>query len=87
MYRSQNFKAKTHVLRDKWIKMAKLMVTLRSCIYNERPDCSQVLSEYNEWSIDKSVVINDTEFDTTLNKLREYDNKFFVEFINYKLNH
>ncbi|CAG2166491.1 unnamed protein product [Oppiella nova] len=34
--------------------------------WNERPECSEVLAKYNEWSIDKNILANDAEFESTL---------------------
>ncbi|CAG2167376.1 unnamed protein product, partial [Oppiella nova] len=46
--------------------------------WNKRPECSEVLSEYNEWSIDRNIIANDGQFETTLRGLQLH-NKFFYE--------
>ncbi|CAG2168081.1 unnamed protein product, partial [Oppiella nova] len=47
----------------------KLKGTLNSMVnlqWNQRPECSEVLSEYNEWSIDRNILTNDPRFRRTL---------------------
>ncbi|CAG2163402.1 unnamed protein product [Oppiella nova] len=34
--------------------------------WSQRPECSEVLAEYNEWSIDRNILANDPRFESTL---------------------
>ncbi|CAG2180834.1 unnamed protein product, partial [Oppiella nova] len=43
--------------------------------WTDRPECSQVLSEYNEWFIDKNCLKTDPTFKSTLKLIQQNDNK------------
>ena len=49
-----------------------------------RQSCSQVLSEYNLWSIHENCLKTDPTFDSTLNLIQQNDYKFFAEYFNAK---
>ena len=51
---------------------------------NARPECSQVLAKYNEWSINKNYLKTDSTFDSTLKLIQQNDYKFFAEYFNAK---
>ena len=49
--------------------------------WHNRPECTEVLAKYNEWSIDRNIITNHTEFDETLHKLKSYENQVFYQFL------
>src|SRR5882672_2744647 len=53
--------------------------------WSQRPECSEVLAEYNEWSIDRNILANDPRFESTLSRLQSNDNSFFHQFLSYSL--
>ena len=52
--------------------------------WTDRPECSQVLHKYNEWSIDKNCLKTNPTFDSTLKLIQQNDYKFFAEYFNAK---
>ena len=50
--------------------------------WTDRPECSQVLSEYNLWSIHENCLKTDPTFESTLNLIQQNDYKFFAEYFN-----
>ena len=54
--------------------------------WSQRPECREVLTEYNEWSIHKQIVIHCNDFQQTMNKLQSNEITSFHEFLNAKLN-
>ena len=53
-------------------------------IHSTRPECSQVLSEYNLWSIHENCLKTDPTFDSTLKLIQQNDYKFFAQYFNAK---
>ena len=53
--------------------------------FNTRPECKQVLDKYNEWSIDRYVVANEGNLETILTHLKNQNNIFFYEILQYVL--
>ena len=37
--------------------------------------------EYNKWAIDQNILVNDTQFEPLLNRLKCYEILFFYEFM------
>ena len=52
---------------------------------NERPECSQVLSEYNLWSIHENCLKTDPTFESTLNPIQQNDYKYCADYLGTKL--
>ena len=50
----------------------------------DRPECSEVLTEYNKWAIDQNILVNDTQFEPLFNRLKCYEILFFYEFMQNK---
>ena len=64
----------------------KLIHSMVAYEYNLRPECALMLSQYTDWSIDTTVLMeNQTEYELTLNALKTNDNSFFYEFLNNKM--
>jgi len=69
---------------DKFIKLDQIIDSMCVPIHSTRPECSQVLSEYNLWSIDRNCLENDPTFESTLKLINRNENKFFIEFFKAK---
>ncbi|CAG2166472.1 unnamed protein product, partial [Oppiella nova] len=41
--------------------------------WNKRPECAEVLAKYNEWSIDTEILLNDSQFDNTLDSIHKIE--------------
>ena len=52
--------------------------------WTDRPECSQVLSEYNLWSIHENCLKTDPTFDSTLKLIQQNDYKFFAQYFKAK---
>ena len=53
--------------------------------FNTRPQCRAVLVKYNEWSIDRYIVANESNLETLLNYLKNQDNIFFYDILSTNL--
>ena len=47
----------------------------------KRPECSEVLVKYNEWSIDKNILTNDPTFESTHERLLSKNNSFYLKYM------
>ncbi|CAG2100880.1 unnamed protein product [Medioppia subpectinata] len=62
---SQSSETNEHFLKLPLKCMYRTLVAMMSTpISSDRPECREVLAKHNEWSIDKSVVINHQEFNS-----------------------
>ena len=68
----------------------KLLETLKDCLQktaDNRPNCSQLLEKFNEFSVDKSLLMKDNktyeEFQTALDI---QENSFLKRFFDHKIN-
>ncbi|CAG2118969.1 unnamed protein product, partial [Medioppia subpectinata] len=60
---SQTIEAKDSVIKKPILCLFEILEKMMSTPrWRQRPDCQQVLATHNEWSIDKTVVINDMDF-------------------------
>ncbi|CAG2118083.1 unnamed protein product, partial [Medioppia subpectinata] len=60
---SESFDTKESVFKTSILCLYQTLQSMMSSPnWRQRPECRQVLAKYNEWSIDKSVVTNDKEF-------------------------
>ena len=74
------------ILNTKVISLHNILHSMMSTPnWEQRPECSQVLAEYNEWSIDRNILANDTQFEFTLSRLQSNDNQFFFKFLSHFL--
>ncbi|CAG2165472.1 unnamed protein product [Oppiella nova] len=63
------------------VSIHRLYKTLVSMVvapnWRDRPECSEVLAKYNEWSIDRDIVVKDPEFINIREKLKSHENEIF----------
>src|SRR5580693_6048984 len=52
--------------------------------WTDRPECSQVLSEYNLWFIHENCLKSDPTLGSTLKLIQRNDFKFFAEYLKAK---
>ncbi|CAG2118995.1 unnamed protein product, partial [Medioppia subpectinata] len=71
---SQSFEAKESVFKTSILCMYEILQQMMAIMWRQRPECRQVLAKYNEWSIDKSIIINNVEFNSELDKLKSIHN-------------
>ena len=64
----------------------KMLEFIQICLLtdNNRPNCQQFLDAMNNWSVTDDEVRKEPEFSTQMKYLDLFD-KFFVNFIRYKL--
>jgi hypothetical protein len=62
-----------------------LLLQMACNLRNSRPECSQLLSTFNEWSIDNSIVKQHSNFQTTITRLKQFHCQFFYKYLSYKL--
>ncbi|CAG2167093.1 unnamed protein product, partial [Oppiella nova] len=68
------------ILNEPVYRLQTILISMfRTRLWHRRPECSEVLSEYNEWSIDRNILANDTRFDGILSILQSNDNHLFIE--------
>ncbi|CAG2163752.1 unnamed protein product [Oppiella nova] len=64
-----------HALEAPVAKLKLILSTMMSTPeWHQRPECSEILSEYNEWPIDRNILANDPRFDGILSRLQSNDN-------------
>ena len=79
--------AKYNDLVARELQLQTLLDSMVTHKWRLRPECRQVLEKYNEWSIDRHVVINSVNFDEILNTLKSHKNTFFYDLLStIKLN-
>ncbi|CAG2110287.1 unnamed protein product [Medioppia subpectinata] len=62
---SHTFETKESVLKTSIQCIYRTLLAMMSTpFWRQRPECRQVLAEYNEWSIDKTIVTNHKEFNS-----------------------
>ena len=69
---------------DKFIKLDQIIDSMCVPIHSTRPECSQVLSEYNLWSIHENCLKSDPSLGSTLKLIQRNDFKFFAEYFKVK---
>ncbi|CAG2102272.1 unnamed protein product [Medioppia subpectinata] len=69
-----------HVLNGPVVCLHRMLQSMMSTpIWDDRPECREVLAKHNEWSIDKNVIANHKEFISVLNTLKSNVNSVFYE--------
>ena len=63
-----------------------LSICLHSEDYHSRPDSNQILEKINEFSLQKSFILNQENFSDFNLILEEPDNNLLKIFFNYKIN-
>ena len=49
----------------------------------QRPECQEVLAKHKKWTIDRNIIINSTEFEPQIEKLKANAKIFFYEFLTF----
>ncbi|CAG2166418.1 unnamed protein product [Oppiella nova] len=63
----QHYSQRDDILNAPVVKLKRILVSMASTpTFSQRPDCSQVLREYSEWSVDRNILRKTIEFELTL---------------------
>ena len=73
--------------RPKINEIVKQILEMCHQIYNQRPNCSQILDKYSEWGIDKKAVVLSKGYGVKLDQVKSNQNKFFIDYLKTKLKH
>ena len=65
--------------------MVKQILEMCRQIYNQRPNCSQILEKYSEWGIDRKGVLLSQEYGVKLDQFKSNQNQFFINYLQTKL--
>ena len=74
-----------HDFYDKFLQLEDILNSMANTLPHKRPTCAQVLAQCSDWSIDGQSVTTDPDFQTTLDLIKQNDNKFFYNYLNAKL--
>ncbi|CAG2175925.1 unnamed protein product [Oppiella nova] len=78
---SQTYSTAHTTLTAPVLELQTLLASMFTSTWAKRPECREVIDKHHEWSIDKNILTNDTEFDGTLQRLEANDNSFFYLFL------
>ncbi|XP_054166544.1 uncharacterized protein LOC128964011 [Oppia nitens] len=70
-------------------QLYQLLASMTSSpVWDTRPECSDILNKYNEWSLSKSTIVSQifsgNDLKANITKLQSNDNSFFYDYLNYK---
>ncbi len=72
-------------LSQNWNALLSMIISTLNIVYKLRPTCAEILAGSNHWLICIDQVKNEDNFKKVMNQLRDFENKFFFEYIFDKL--
>ena len=83
--RSDSRVKKNPLLRLKWTSLHELVLKMLKQKDNERPTCSEVLSQFYLWDIRICEAKQDNNYNKNIIHLKQYSKKFFNDYFEEKI--
>ena len=72
-------------LTENWEHVHDLIIKTSEVIYNKRPTCTELLVDWENWSVKEEQLKSSLSYREIVNLMKKYKNKFFFKYLVEKL--
>ena len=80
-----NFNQILNDLIPRYQSLNEVTTKMVNPVYKERPTCADLLSQSNFWLMTREELKKSVNYSTNLKKMREFENKFYFNYLVEKL--